>query len=385
MKRISPLLTILMALTLLSCTPPAPEEITAQPPVVAPLPETQPVGQNGYAFAQLTAAQQSIYDKIFRSLQALEPSVVVTASEAESLGELRIFDIFYYVTCDHPELFWVEIRLNYDIASNGSTTVLFVYNMSAAERTEAQPKVAAWADLCLADLSAAAADFDKILHVYNYLISKTNYDLEAPRSQDILSVAVYGESVCMGYARATQYLLLTLGIPATTVEGYAEGEPHAWNLVLAAGDYYYLDTTWGEPELPASGSSGLISYYYFLATAADISATHTPAVTFSLPACDATGLNYYTYRERLFTHYDRDSVIRSLREDNDAGLPLSIRFTEESEFDKAVADLFFDNGLAALMPAQSFPYTYYLKEDLGIITVALPPTASRLDDVLGTG
>jgi hypothetical protein len=346
-----------------------------EPNIPPPVPTSDTLlGQSGYIYKQLTAEQQTLYIRLYLALQAMESPVIVTAAEEESLGERSIFDIFYYVICEHPEFYWVENFINSEATSiNGrkqQVSVSLNYNMSEKERTAAQQKVDAWAAASLVGLSPSANDFAKILHVYNYLISETDYAADAAHNQDIYSVAAYGESVCMGYARATQYLLLSLDIPTTTVVGNAEGQgAHAWNLVYADGKYYYLDTTWGDPELPGGGGSGYASYDYFLVTEKDLASTHKADVTYPLPACVSDDLNYYSYRQRRFAHYDRDTIIHYMKEDLDAGLPQAgVRFTGRSEFDRAVEDLFHNNGIAGLIQTAG-TISYYLKEDLGIITV----------------
>ena len=99
----------------------------------------------------------------------------------------------------------------------------------------------------LRGIEEAASEYDKVKAVYEAVIFSTNYDLSAADNQNIASVFLGGASVCQGYAKATQYLLNHLGVMCTLVQGTVDtGEAHAWNLVQVDGDYYYVDTTWGD-------------------------------------------------------------------------------------------------------------------------------------------
>lgn len=54
-----------------------------------------------------------------------------------------------------------------------------------------------------------------------------------------------GKAVCAGYARLTQALLVSQGIPCLYVLGWATGGYHAWNLALLDGEFLWIDNTWG--------------------------------------------------------------------------------------------------------------------------------------------
>ena len=84
--------------------------------------------------------------------------------------------------------------------------------------------------------------------MYDPVVDEVDYDESAPDNQNIYSIFVNRQSVCAGYSKATQYLLEQLGVFRTYVTGKTtEGGNHAWNLVKCNGDYYYVDTTWGDP------------------------------------------------------------------------------------------------------------------------------------------
>ena len=111
-------------------------------------------------------------------------------------------------------------------------------------QTEITQVAAKW----LAGLDADADEYQKILYVYEKIVDEVDYDESAPDNQNIYSIFVNRQSVCAGYSKATQYLLEQLGVFCTYVTGKTtEGGNHAWNLVKCNGDYYYVDTTWGDP------------------------------------------------------------------------------------------------------------------------------------------
>ena len=58
---------------------------------------------------------------------------------------------------------------------------------------------------------------------------------------------VTGQRCVRGYAGATKYLLDRAGVDCIWVTGTGGGGPHAWNIVKCDGQYYYVDTTWGDP------------------------------------------------------------------------------------------------------------------------------------------
>ncbi|MDR0434101.1 MAG: hypothetical protein LBH21_03435 [Gracilibacteraceae bacterium] len=321
-----------------------------------------------YIYEQLSPAQKTVYDRFRAALWNMDAEAEVSRAEERGLGSLEIIDIFYAVICDYPEIFWSD---SYIYTSRnlrfGETylNVRFSYTMSAAERAETQRKIDAWTEACLSGLDAGADDFRKILYVYEYIINNTEYDLAADYNQDIVSVFLYGRSVCMGYTKATQYLLQRLGVACTAVSGAAAGlGPHAWNLVRAEGEYYYLDTTWGDPDL---ARNAYVSHDYFLVTSADLAVTHQPDVKYALPDCVSTRLNYFNVMNRRFDRYDKATVLRAMREDLALSDLTAVRFSSVAAYREAVSDLFDNQGIFDISSHSLI--SYFLSDELCIITV----------------
>ncbi|MDR1961720.1 MAG: hypothetical protein LBQ16_05500 [Gracilibacteraceae bacterium] len=362
---------------------PEPEQIQTQPAAAAAVlqPETAVPSSSWlsgsliasadraerYIYEQLSPTQRIVYDRVRVTLERMDASMHISADEEKALAPFDILGIYNAVVCDYPEIFWSD---NYIYtrtttrAGNRYKNVEFAYTMTAAERDEAQKRIDAYTTACLSGIARDASDFDKILYVYEYIIRNTEYDLASEYNQEIASVFLNGRSVCKGYAKATQYLLHKLGIACSTISGNATGRGlHAWNLVRADGDYYYLDTTWGDPDLEQKSYA---SYDYFLVTAGDLAATHMPYTDYPLPECVATRLNYYNVKGRQFDQYDSGAIVRVMRADLRESGYSTVRFSSDAEYEKAVYDLFKNSAIAK---ATNSRISYFLTDELRIITV----------------
>ena len=300
-----------------------PQDDSAVSSVVTPTesePATEQKGQvqqaeNLYYYNALDATEKEIYTAMYNSiLNRSETELTTKDSEV-------VKKIFECVTNDHPEIFYCSSYKIESMQLYGEVVRLkFMPNYHMTEETvqDCQKKIDTYVRNCIASAPKGSDEYSKIKFVYEYIIDRTEYVPNAQNNQNICSVFLNGESVCMGYAKATQYILTQMGIETTLAYGHVTGgESHSWNLVLADGEYYYVDTTWGDagyirPGAAMNATSGQgINYEYFMITTQQILKTHTIDNVVPLPACVATRNNYFI-REGLYLRSYEEATLATI-------------------------------------------------------------------------
>ncbi len=261
-----------------------------------------------YYYSLLTdEAEQQAYHTIAQGLEAQDEEIELELTDADRVGEL--FDM---VLRDYPEYFWCDgSGVTTVYTGLMSRTVLTPgYTYATEQRAAMQQEIDEAAKECLSGISADATDYRKIQHVYNWIVDTVDYDAGASDNQNIYSVFAGKRSVCAGYSKATQYLLERIGVFCTYVTGEAGGNArHAWNLVRIGEDYYYVDTTWGDPVFMTEmegEAQDYVSYDYLCCDDTQLFMTHTLDPDYPMPACTHMEYNYYVINDMYYTSYDPD-------------------------------------------------------------------------------
>lgn len=278
--------------------------------------------QGLYCYEFLTEAEKCWYREMYDILDTMQEEGELNLQPSLAVEEAELDKIFQCLMNDHPELFFVK-GYTYTLYTYAGETAKLgftgMYTMDAAEREEKQKQIEARAELYLQGISLQASDYEKVKYVYETIVLETEYLRDAEESQNIYSVFVNHESVCQGYAKAAQYLLMQLGVRATLVKGTVYGgENHAWNLVWIDGTGYYMDATWGdasyrmteegeEPE-ETEDSPPVINYDYLCVTTEQLTKTHIIDNIVPLPECLSMDANYYVMEGAYFTDYEETAL-----------------------------------------------------------------------------
>ncbi len=264
---------------------------------------------DGYYYRALGDEEKNVYNQIFQSLKDREEAVL------DTMDEEMVDKVFQCVVNDYPEIFYCSsYKIVKQLRNQEVVRVTFIPNfyMTEEEQLANQRKIDDYVKQCMEGLPAGADEYEKVKYVYEYIIKNTTYVLNSANNQNICSVFIGGQSVCQGYAKATQYILTRMGIEITLAYGKVDNEFHSWNLVRVDGEYYYMDPTWGDagyvrPQQEQSmGQPQSVNYEYFLITTQQLTRTHQIDNVVPLPACIATRNNYYVREGMYFTSFDEE-------------------------------------------------------------------------------
>lgn len=271
-----------------------------------------------YERQQLNDDAAQDYDTLYEAIMEMKESVELISNDEE-----EIFDIYMAVLYDHPEIFWLIDRYDYeslDMELLGiHTNLKLKYILSQEEVASYQTQLDEISKSMLEGISQDASDYEKVKYVYDTIIDRTDYVLYAPESQNILSVMLYNESVCAGYARTMQFLLEKLGVDSSFVVGKTldEGGNHAWNMVKMDGEYYYVDVTSGD-QIKEDSERDNKTYAYLGMTSDEMLSLYEPESPYEISS--ATSNNYFVKEGAYFEEIDYQRLYDLTINDEDRAL-----------------------------------------------------------------
>ena len=291
--------------------------------------ERNPKKVRPYALNLLNESEKKVYNQLLEAMNRFVERVEPLAASVKVPVLEKILD---YIQRDHPEIFWFNFgaRYSYSTETNIVSRVEMTYCMTPAEAERRKEKIESSLKSFLASVNDKMSDYEVTLRIHRNIIDLVDYDtigLErqkktgtSPEKPDnlrsIYGVFVEKKAVCAGYAKATQYLFNRCGIECT----YVTSDTHAWNLLRLEGDYYHLDTTWGDlsDTKKEKNVSNRVTYDCFCITTEEVLRLkdHKPSEGFPLPRCTATKCNYFRrhglYLEQFQPERMRDTLCKRL-------------------------------------------------------------------------
>lgn len=226
-------------------------------------------------YGMLDKRMQALYRQIYAN--AIELSGPFAPYVSASVAQVR--DVFEAVCNDHPELFWMETEYSCKYVDNRCVEISLRYYWSKDELEKVKEQFDKAADKLIQGARELNTDAEREKYVHDMLMQTVDYHAGTAMNQSAYSALVNGRSVCAGYARAFQYVLMELGIPCYYCTGYSGGD-HAWNIVKLDDGYYNVDVTWDDTQ-PSTCD-------YFNKTDKDYAKTHLrKSLSVNLPVCNA--------------------------------------------------------------------------------------------------
>ena len=299
----------------------------------------------------LTEDEKKALDIIYDGLKNCKSSVNIY----QDIEPQRIFELVGLVLSEHPEIFWSKG----DCTFSQSGRLTFEYSYSKSRISEIQTQIESRVSTIMSKIDSSASEYEKALKIFDYITLNTSYARdEIENIEDnvkistIEGVFIDNSAVCLGYAKAYQYLLNAAGIDAITVCGNAQtpdgDSGHAWNAIVIDGEIYLSDATWGD-GYDNTDRDEYVSYTYFLMNNAEIELTHTPDPLYE--CIKSTAKDNYFVREGLcFEEYDpldlRSKISESIE---DKTFAVQFKFSDTDVYENALSQLFDKGGIYIIM------------------------------------
>jgi hypothetical protein len=306
-----------------------------------------------FYYDQLSDEEQVAYIKIYQGVTKQKKNIKVRVENQETLDK-----VYHAVLYDHPEIFWCKLSYNYRHNQTlfGCYEFMPEYLYDREQIEENQEKINQAVKNIMEGISSEESDYQKIVYTYKYLIKLIEYDTSAyennneEKDQNIDSAFLDHLTLCAGYAKATQYILNQLGVACTYVTGTVNDNGdignHAWNLVKCEDQYYYVDTTWGDPGFSDNSQEPTeemsINYMYLNCNDKALFRTHTldSDFGFQYPSCTNLDWNYFVVQKRYFTTYNSQEVKEVIKEDIGQKAELStFQYSNREAYEKAVRNV----------------------------------------------
>lgn len=284
---------------------------------------------NTITYSLLTDDQKAIYDALVNCYTNFDSQVEITGLEED------IETAHHAIIADRPEIFYVNGYVT--DASTGAIidaakeyTVYPNYTHTKEEYDDLMAQVNSVADGWCKNLSTSATDYEKSKYVFDTIIDQAKYKTDAAYNQNMLSVFIYGQTVCGGYSQSFSYLMQKLGIPCAMITGELSGTAHSWNVCILDNEFYLTDLTNGDSYYEVNGEK----YDYYDYSYLNINPGFIPeyGVTdlFKRIQVSAKEDNYY-YKEGLHIEtFSDEQIDAGIQKAVDAGMPyVTLRFDEK--------------------------------------------------------
>ena len=328
-----------------------------------------------YAYDNLTTEQRQLYAEILLIYREHVTNIPLSTNRVDEVEKISSC-----VLLDHPEIFYSD-GYSYDqymFADNVQKIAYSPnYTLTKEQIVDRNTLIDQAVESYLRGLPENATDYDKVKYIYETVILNTEYNLNATDNQNICSVFLGRESVCLGYAKAVQYLLQKVGVEATVVTGAViTGDAHAWNLVKVNGQYYYLDATWGDASYLTESGNGdalaTINYDYLCITTQDILQTHTIDNPIPVPNCIVMLDNYYVKEGLYISSIDGMVMEKIFKEAEQNGRDcISIRCSGRMVFDDFRTNMLENQQIFNYLGSNTSSLAYTVNDKLYTYTFML--------------
>jgi len=300
-----------------------------------------------YAYQQLNATEQQLYDDIVYAVRTLDQTVTVPSGMTSD----DVYKVYTIVYNAEPELFW----MGGTVSASSNFLTLSYKTTDRDEIASMQAEIDTAASAIISKANAYSGTYSKLKVIYDSIIKGAEFNMsEQGYNTSIYNGVCGGGLQCAGYAKTVEYLCGLAGIDCMVIIGTnSSSGSHAWNVVYCENGWYNLDATWGDPS--NSYNSNYIQYEFFLVPDSWIhNITHynvntafrssgTAVKLFDPPSCTKESANYFTVNNK--TYSTTEEAAAALYAEFDSAIAsgsniAEIRVTSSAIWDELLSDTY---------------------------------------------
>lgn len=236
-------------------------------------------------YQELSRKEQAVYEALYRGIINGKEHITLPYEVPEETYS-RLFRII-----EKEEFGFFHLDSKYYTADKVRDAHV-IYRVDGEKRESMKKELEDGITSGLSGIAYNTDEYEKVMRIHDYIVRNCKY-VESD-STGFCSTAygclVMKEANCEGYAKAFGLLCSRTGIKCVLVTGESyEGENHAWNQVCVNGEWYNMDVTWDDTDVP-----GDMRRVYFLTNDQEFNITHkSDGELFAPFPCGDNDNNYY--------------------------------------------------------------------------------------------
>lgn len=336
-----------------------------------------PPEESNYALSFLTDEEKLHYDELLAAVNDFRPQADFSAPLDS--GEMK--KLFVLLYNQESGIFWLDSLFCTPEETCAALKLTYRFEKNTAETMRAELDLTA--STLLGTLPADADDYEKIKAFHDYIVLNCNFTKDSPYSNTAYGAIVAGEAQCEGYAFALSYLCDKAGIENYIVTGTNSlGATHAWNKILADGEWYNVDCTWDDPILKHENPDFLMHDYFLVPDSLINGITHFPDTSI-IPSVQSGSqeLNFFIREGLVFDSAQdgidalEEQILGAVRKNKHE---TEIRFSDKEAYDEAYDRLFTGKEINSIISSLNGRYGLKIKsaykydnDELCIIHISL--------------
>lgn len=214
---------------------------------------------DSFYYNQLTSKQKYIYHEINDCIENARNIFMFKTDDEIDVENIR--HVIYAYCNDNPSVYTINHSNAFDCYYYKALKCVFV-EIPKIRSDVSNSLIEYTVDTIIESLDDKYGK-DLILELNDYICSNYSYNDSIDYHNDIRSMILSHQGVCLGYAKLMKLCLDKLGFENIVILGKTDFElsenDHAWNAVKVEDNWYYIDVTWADQE-----QHHYINHDYFL-------------------------------------------------------------------------------------------------------------------------